>query len=85
MTELYKDRFPCHPTFQIDLSQNKTIDWTLKMVPPESIYWKTGKIKKKEIRILSKVTPSERKEFSLKEDKYKLQLLQRDLQEKANG
>ncbi len=34
------------------------------MVPPESIYWKTGKIKKKEIRILSKVTPDERKEFT---------------------
>ena len=30
MTELYKDKFPCHPTFQIDLSRNKTIDWTLK-------------------------------------------------------
>jgi len=34
------------------------------MIPPESIYWKTGKVKKKEIRILSKVTPGERKEFT---------------------
>ena len=64
MTELYKGRFPCHPTFQLDSSRNKTIDWTLKMDPPESIYWKTGKIKKRDIRILSKVTPGERKEFT---------------------
>ena len=64
MTELYKDKFPCHPTFQLNSSQNKTIDWTLKMDPPESIYWKTGKIKKRDIRILSKVTPDERKEFT---------------------
>ena len=34
------------------------------MDPPESIYWKTSKIKKKHIRITSQVTPAQRKELT---------------------
>ena len=41
-----------------------TIEWTLKMDPPESIYWKTGNIKKRDIRITSQVTPEQRKELT---------------------
>ena len=41
-----------------------TIEWTLKMDPPESIYWKTGDIKKRDIRITSQVTPEQRKELT---------------------
>jgi hypothetical protein len=34
------------------------------MTPPESIYWKTSKIKKRDIRITSQVTPEQRKELT---------------------
>ena len=34
------------------------------MDPPESIYWKTGNIKKRDIRITSQVTPEQRKELA---------------------
>ncbi len=34
------------------------------MDPPESIYWKTGNIKKRDIRITSQVTPEQRKELT---------------------
>ena len=34
------------------------------MDPPESIYWKTGNIKKRDIRITSQVTPQQRKEVT---------------------
>ena len=64
MTELYKGRFDCHPTFQFDSDNHGTIEWTLKMDPPESIYWKTSKIKKNHIRITSQVTPEQRKELT---------------------
>ena len=64
MTELYKGKFDCHPTFQFDSDNYGTIDWTLYMNPPESIYWKTAKIKKRDIRILSQVTPEQRKELT---------------------
>jgi len=64
MTELYKDKFDCHPTFQFNSDNHGKINWTLKMNPPESIYWKTGKIKKRDIRILSQVTPEQRKELT---------------------
>jgi len=64
MTELYKGKFDCHPTFQFDSDNHGTIDWTLYMTPPESIYWKTGKIKKRDIRIISQVTPEQRKELT---------------------
>lgn len=64
MTELYKGKFDCHPTFQFDSDNHGIIDWTLHMTPPESIYWKTSKIKKRDIRILSQVTPAQRKELT---------------------
>ena len=61
MTELYKGKFDCHPTFQFNSDNHGTIDWTLHMTTPESIYWKTSKIKKRDIRITSQVTPEQRK------------------------
>jgi|TARA_A100001391_G_scaffold89776_3_gene59292 hypothetical protein len=64
MTELYKGKFDYHPTFQFNSDNHGIIDWTLHMEPPESIYWKTGKIKKSHIRILSQVTPEQRKELT---------------------
>jgi hypothetical protein len=64
MTELYKGKFDCHPTMQFDSDNHGTINWTLKMTPPESIYWKTGSIKKRDIRITSQVTPQQRKEVT---------------------
>ena len=64
MTELYKGRFDCHPTMHFDSDKHGTIEWTLKMDPPESIYWKTGNIKKRDIRITSQVTPEQRKELT---------------------
>lgn len=64
MTELYKGRFDCHPIMQFDSDKHGTIDWTLHMDPPESIYWKTSKIKKNHIRITSQVTPAQRKELT---------------------
>ena len=47
-----------------DSDKHGTIEWTLKMDPPESIYWKTGNIKKRDIRITSQVTPEQRKELT---------------------
>ena len=64
MTELYKGKFDCHPTMQFNSDNHGTINWTLKMTPPESIYWKTGSIKKRDIRITSQVTPEQRKELA---------------------
>ena len=64
MTELYKGRFDCHPTMHFDSDKHGTIEWTLKMDPPESIYWKTGSVKKRDIRITSQVTPEQRKELT---------------------
>jgi len=64
MTELYKGRFNCHPIMQFNSDNHGTIDWTLHMEPPESIYWKTGSIKKRDIRITSQVTPEQRKELT---------------------
>ena len=64
MTDIYKERFDCHPIMQFDSDNHGTIDWTLKMDPPESIYWKTGSIKKRDIRITSQVTPEQRKELT---------------------
>tara|TARA_R110000772_G_scaffold215810_1_gene326442 strand:- start:164 stop:418 length:255 start_codon:yes stop_codon:yes gene_type:complete len=64
MTELYKGKFDCHPTMQFNSDNHGTINWTLKMTPPESIYWKTGSIKKRDIRITSQVTPQQRKEVT---------------------
>jgi hypothetical protein len=64
MTELYKGKFNCHPTMHFDSDKHGTIEWTLKMDPPESIYWKTGNIKKRDIRITSQVTPEQRKELT---------------------
>jgi hypothetical protein len=64
MTELYKGKFNCHPTMHFDSDKHGTIEWTLKMDPPESIYWKTGSIKKRDIRITSQVTPEQRKELT---------------------
>ena len=64
MTELYKGRFDCHPIMQFNSDNHGTIDWTLHMEPPESIYWKTGSIKKRDIRITSQVTPEQRKELT---------------------
>ena len=49
---------------QLDFDNHGTIDWTLHMDPPESIYWKTGSIKKRDIRITSQVTPEQRKELT---------------------
>ena len=47
-----------------DSDKHGTIEWTLKMDPPESIYWKTGSVKKRDIRITSQVTPEQRKELT---------------------
>ena len=60
-----------------------------KLIKPEKQMEKLMD-KQEEISFIEKQIKSledsiEFKEFSLKEDKYKLQLLQRDLQEKANG
>ena len=49
---------------QFNSDNHGTIDWTLHMEPPESIYWKTGSIKKRDIRITSQVTPEQRKELT---------------------
>ena len=58
---LYKDKYPCSPLFHYDSDTCGIIKWTWKTTPPEAIYWKTHKCKKKDLRILSKVSPEERK------------------------
>jgi len=61
---LYKDKFPCSPNFYFESTNNDTIKWTLKTKPLEAIYWKTYKVKKRDVRILSKVTPEQRKNLT---------------------
>ena len=61
---LYKDKFPCSPTLHFDSTLLGTIEWTWRTQPPEAIYWKTYKPKKRDIKILTKVTPNQRKEIT---------------------
>ena len=58
---LHKGKFPCSPLFHYDSDSCGTIEWTWKTTPPEAIYWKTYKCKKKDVRVLSKVTKEQRK------------------------
>ena len=58
---LYKDKFPCSPKFCFESANDGTIEWTLKTKPLEAIYWKTYKVKKRDVRITSKVNPEQRK------------------------
>tara|TARA_R110000803_G_scaffold98121_2_gene166285 strand:+ start:217 stop:477 length:261 start_codon:yes stop_codon:yes gene_type:complete len=58
---LYKGRFSCSPLFHYNSGSCGTIEWTWKTTPPEAIYWKTYKCKKKDVRVLSKVTKEQRK------------------------
>jgi len=61
---LYKDKFPCEPVLHFDSKDIGTIEWTWRARPPEAIYWKTYKPKKRDIKILSKITPEQRKEIT---------------------
>jgi|TARA_R100000008_G_C3526957_1_gene137091 hypothetical protein len=61
---LYKDKFPCDPLLHFDSKDAGTIEWTWRTQPPEAIYWKTYKPKKRDIKILSRVTPEQRKKVT---------------------
>ena len=61
---LYKDKFPCSPKLHFDSTLLGTIEWTWRTQPPEAVYWKTYKPKKRDIKILTKVTPNQRKEIT---------------------
>tara|TARA_R100001594_G_scaffold10558_1_gene24756 strand:- start:5550 stop:5813 length:264 start_codon:yes stop_codon:yes gene_type:complete len=61
---LYKDKFSCSPKLHFDSTLLGTIEWTWRTQPPEAIYWKTYKPKKRDIKILTKVTPNQRKEIT---------------------
>jgi Spy/CpxP family protein refolding chaperone len=41
-----------------------TIKWTWRTQPAEAIYWKTYKPKKRDIKILSRVTPEQRQKVT---------------------
>ena len=61
---LYKDKFPCDPLLHFDSKDAGTIEWTWRTQPPEAIYWKTYKVKKRDVRITSKVNPEQRKNLT---------------------
>ena len=61
---LYKDKFPCDPLLHFDSKDAGTIEWTWRTKPAEAIYWKTYKPKKRDIKILSRVKPEQRKKVT---------------------
>tara|TARA_R110000823_G_scaffold30637_1_gene87931 strand:+ start:36 stop:308 length:273 start_codon:yes stop_codon:yes gene_type:complete len=57
---LYKDKLPCSPLLHFTSDTEGLIEWTWRTSPPEAVYWKTYRAKKRDLRILSKVSPQQR-------------------------
>jgi len=53
--------YNCSPLLEFNSDKHDLIKWTWKTDPPQAVYWKTYKPKKRDLRVISKISREERK------------------------